>query len=32
MEEQIENIEEIIKYWKESSDQNYATMKNLIKT
>ncbi|MDX9909515.1 MAG: HEPN domain-containing protein [Mariniphaga sp.] len=32
MEEQIENIEEIIKYWKKSSDQNYATMNNLLKS
>ena len=32
MEDQIENIEEIIKYWKKSSDQNYATMNNLLKS
>ena len=32
MEEEIKNIDSIILYWRESSDQNYATMKNLIKT
>jgi len=28
----IENIDKIVEYWKESSDQNYSTMHNLIKT
>jgi HEPN domain-containing protein len=32
MEQRIEDIEKIIRYWKESSDQNYATMKNLLKS
>lgn len=32
MDERIENIEEIIGYWKDSSDQNYATMNNLLKS
>jgi len=32
MAERIENIEKIINYWIESSDQNYATMKNLLKS
>ena len=32
MEEKIENIESIVKYWIESSDQNYETMKHLLKT
>jgi HEPN domain-containing protein len=32
MEEQIENVEKIIEYWKKSSDQNYATMNNLLKS
>jgi HEPN domain-containing protein len=32
MEEQIENIDKVVKYWKESSDQNYTTMNNLIKS
>ncbi|MDD3568424.1 MAG: HEPN domain-containing protein [Bacteroidales bacterium] len=32
MDERIENIEEIIDYWKDSSDQNYATMNNLLKS
>jgi len=32
MEEQIENIDGIVKKWKESSDQNYLTMQNLLKS
>ena len=32
MDKEIENIEKIIDYWKESSDQNYATMKYLLKS
>ena len=32
MEERIENIDSIIKHWKESSDQNYLTMQNLLKS
>jgi len=30
MDDKIENIESIIKYWKESSDQNYETMQHLL--
>jgi len=32
MEDKLENIDSIIHHWRESSDQNYATMQNLIKT
>ena len=32
MEDKIKNIDSIIKHWHESSDQNYSTMQNLIKT
>lgn len=32
MDERIENIEKVIDYWKESSDQNFATMINLMKS
>ncbi len=32
MEEKITDIELLIKYWRESSEQNYLTMQNLIKT
>lgn len=32
MEDKIKNIDSVILYWRESSDQNYATMQNLIKT
>lgn len=32
MEDEIKNIDLIIQYWRESSDQNYATMQNLVKT
>jgi len=32
MEDEIEDVDKIIKYWHESSDQNYLTMHNLLKT
>ena len=32
MEDEIKNIESIIEHWRESSEQNYSTMQNLIKT
>jgi HEPN domain-containing protein len=32
MEDKIEDIDKIINYWHESSDQNYLTMHNLLKT
>jgi len=32
MEDKIENIEKIVQYRKESSDHNYKTMHNLLKT
>lgn len=32
MEDEIKNIDSIILHWRESSEQNYATMQNLIKT
>jgi predicted nucleotidyltransferase len=32
VEEQSENIDSIVKHWKESSDQNYLTMQNLLKS
>jgi hypothetical protein len=32
MEERIENIQSIINHWIESSDQNHATMQNLLKS
>jgi HEPN domain-containing protein len=32
MEDKIENIEKIVQYWKESSDQNYNTMQNLLRS
>lgn len=32
MDERIENLEKVIDYWKESSDHNFATMKNLMKS
>jgi len=32
MEDKIENIDRIINYWKNSSEQNYQTMKNLLKS
>ncbi|MDO9580935.1 MAG: HEPN domain-containing protein [Bacteroidales bacterium] len=32
MDNEIINIDSIIQHWRESSEQNYATMQNLIKT
>jgi HEPN domain-containing protein len=32
MEEKIENVKDIITYWKESSDQDYQTMNHLLST
>lgn len=32
MDERIDNIEKIIDYWKDSSNRNYATMNNLLKS
>lgn len=32
MEDEIKNIDAIILHWRESSEQNYTTMQNLIKT
>jgi HEPN domain-containing protein len=32
MEDEIKNIDSIVQHWRESSEQNYATMQNLIKT
>jgi len=32
MEDELKNIDSIILHWRESSEQNYATMQNLIKT
>jgi HEPN domain-containing protein len=32
VEKQSENIDNIIKQWRESSDQNYLTMQNLIRS
>lgn len=32
MEDEIKNIDPIIQHWRESSEQNYATMQNLITT
>ncbi|RYF85564.1 MAG: HEPN domain-containing protein [Chitinophagaceae bacterium] len=32
MEDKIENIESIIGYWRDSSDQDYETMQNLVRT
>ncbi|MCX6238531.1 MAG: HEPN domain-containing protein [Bacteroidia bacterium] len=32
MEGEIKNIDSVILHWRESSDRNYATMQNLIKT
>ncbi len=32
MEDEIRDIDSIILFWRESSDQNFATMQNLIKT
>jgi HEPN domain-containing protein len=30
MDEEIENIEKIIKYWLNSAEQNYKTMRNML--
>ena len=32
MEDELKNVDSIIQHWRESSEQNYATMQNLIKT
>lgn len=32
MDEEIINIDSIINHWREASDQNYATMQNLLNT
>lgn len=32
MEDKVDDIEPIVAHWRESSDENYATMQNLIKT
>lgn len=32
MDDEIKNIDAVILYWRESSERNYATMQNLIKT
>jgi HEPN domain-containing protein len=32
MEDTIKDIDSIIQHWRESSEQNYSTMQNLIKT
>jgi HEPN domain-containing protein len=32
MEDNIENTASVIKYWKDSSNDNYITMNNLLKT
>ena len=32
MEERLENIEKIVKYWRETSDKDYRTMQNLLKS
>ncbi len=32
MEDKIENIDKVINYWKESSEQNYKTMHNLLRS
>jgi HEPN domain-containing protein len=32
MEDKIENINSVVKYWKDSSDQNHITMNNLLKS
>ncbi len=32
MKDRIENTDEIIHYWQESAEQNYTTMKNLVKS
>ena len=32
MEDKIENIDAVLMYWKESSDQNFNTMRHLLET
>ena len=32
MEERLENIEKIVKHWKDTSEKDYQTMQNLIKS
>lgn len=32
MEDKIENIESVVKYWFDSSEKDYVTMHNLLKT
>ncbi len=32
MSDKLENIQRVIDYWVNSSDQNYRTMKNLFKS
>jgi HEPN domain-containing protein len=32
MEDKIEDIDSVVHHWRESSEQNYGTMQNLIKT
>ncbi len=32
MDDEIKNIDAVILYWRESSERNYSTMQNLIKT
>jgi hypothetical protein len=32
MEEKLENIEKIVQHWKDTSEKDYQTMQNLIKS
>lgn len=32
MEDKIENLDKVIIYWRDSSEQNYQTMKNLMRS
>ena len=32
MEDKIENLESVIAYWRDSSDQDHKTMQNLLST
>ncbi len=32
MDEKLKDIDSVIQHWRESSEQNYSTMQNLIKT
>lgn len=32
MDKEIKNIDSIVQHWRDSSEQNYTTMQNLIKT